>query len=383
MALALVVAGVAPACADRKSPVPSVSVGFGVDTAAPDVGEIVRLVRTYLARPDTSAESRALWSRANAIDARSGDLARFYAYQDFPATIVGVISTAPADDVYVVKILHARSDEDGVVTPLAMQRIYAVRAPAARFGWQLSNPLPWLTAKWATHEAGPITFHYAPGQPRDSARAARTVRFVDSVSAMFAIPAPGRLDYYVTASPDEYFRALGLDFYVLPSGRGSATGGNAMTEAGIVLAGDPAQGEAYLHEVAHMVLRDRFGGGAILGEGIPTWLAGSKGRDARALFGILADYQRAHPAVTLASLIDGEIESGWTNAETDALYATGALFVETVFRRGGLPALRRLAGTSSDSAALRRVMAQALGLPTDRDDALERWWRRAAIELQR
>jgi hypothetical protein len=297
-------AGATVACGQGAAP--AVSVGFGVDTAAADVGDIVRLVRAYLAKPDTSAASRVLWSRADPLDARWGDLARFYAYQGFPATIAGVVSAAPGDSVYVVKILHARADARQAVMPMAMQRVYAVKAPGTRYGWLLSNPLPRLTAAWQRHEAGMITFHYAPGQQVDTAGASRTVRFVDSVSTMFGVPSPSRIDYYSTASPDEYFRALGLDFYLLPSGRGSATGGNAITEAGIVLSGDPSQGEAYLHEVAHLVLRDRFGGGAVLGEGIPTWLAGSKGRDAQALFRILAEYQRTHADVRLASVLEGD-----------------------------------------------------------------------------
>jgi hypothetical protein len=264
-----------------------------------------------------------------------------------------------------------------------MQRIYAVKAPHTRFGWQLSNPLARLTSTWPRHEVGAISFHYAPGQRVDTARARRTVRFVDSVSAMFGVPSPPHIDYYSTASPDEYFRALGLDFYVLPSGRGSATGGHAMTEAAIVFSGDPSQGEAYLHEVAHLILRDRFGGGSMLGEGIPTWLAGSKGRDAQMLFRILGEYQRTHPAVTLASILDGTVAGGWTNAETDALYATGAVFVEAVFRRAGVAAIRQLEGTPGDAGALQRAMRGALGLPAGVGSALEVWWRRAAVELQR
>ena len=360
---------------------PSLSVGFGVDTLETDVGAIVRLVRSYLARPDTSAAARAHWSTANALDARSGDLARFYAYQGFPVTIAGVVSAAPGDSVYIVKLLHARADAKQVVRPLAMQRLYAVKTLGAPHGWLLSNALPRLTAGWATHVAEPVTFHYAPGQQRDTLRARRTVQFIDSVSTMFGVVRPTHIDYYVTQSPDEYHRALGLDFFVLPSGRGTATGGNAMTQANILLSGDPAQGEAYLHEVVHLMLRDGFGGGAMLGEGIPTWLAGSKGRDKVALARVLADYQRKRPGTTLRALISGEVSDGWTNAETDALYASGALYVESVFRRGGLAALRRLAGTPGDPPALTRAMQRSLGLADGDEAGLERWWRVAPALL--
>lgn len=362
---------------EAQTPAPSVMVSFGVDTAAADVGDIVRLVRAYLAQPDTSALTRGLWSTADVLDRRVGDLHRSFAYQGFPATVVGVMSAGPGDSVYIVKVLHARADSTGrQVMPLALQRLYTVRAPDAEYGWQLSNALPRLTRGWPSRRVGRITFHYAPGQSPDPGRALRAARFVDSVATLFDVPPPERLDYYVTASPDEYFRILGLDFFPLPSGRGTAAGGNALTEAGIVLAGDPAQGEAYLHEVVHVVLRGHLGGGAILGEGVPVWLAGSKGRSAREMYGVLADYHRAHPQVTLEALVRGT--AGWGVQENDARYATGALFVDAVYRRSGIAGLRALAGTPSDAIPLLAAMRRHLGLPASDAEALERWWRQAA-----
>ena len=82
-----VVAAQAPA---QEAP-PTVSVSFGIDTTMTDVGNVVRLVRAYLAKPDSSARSRGLWSMVTDFDRRVGDLT-LSAYQGFPATIVGVAS---------------------------------------------------------------------------------------------------------------------------------------------------------------------------------------------------------------------------------------------------------------------------------------------------
>ena len=287
------------------------------------------------------------------------------------------MSAGLGDSVYLVKVLHATADSTRrQMMPLALQRLYAVLTPGSEHGWQLSNALPRLTRDWPSRSVGRITFHYAPGQPADPERAARAARFVDSVARLFAVPPPEHLDYYVTASPDEYYRILGLDFFPLPSGRGTATGGNALTEAGIVLAGDPAQGEAYLHEVAHIVLAGRLGGGVILGEGVPTWLGGSKGRSAREMFRFLSEYQRAHPDVTLEALVRGT--AGWGTPENDARNATGALFVDSVYRRGGIAGLRALVDTPSDPTLLLAAMRKHLGLAGPDTEALEGWWRQAA-----
>ena len=354
---------------EAQKPSPSVSLSFGVDTTAVDVGDIVRLVRAYLAQPDTSAITRGLWSTA--------DLHRHFAYQGFPATIVGVISSAPGDSTYVVKVLHASADSTQLqISPLALQRLYAVRAADSTYGWKLANALPRLTRDWPSRTVRRITFHYAPGQPSDAQRTARAASFVDSVATLFAVPAPERLDYYVTACPDEYLRALGLDFFVLPSGRETATGGHSLPGSGIVLSGDPAQGEAYLHEVAHVVLAGRLGGGAILGEGVPTWLGGSKGRTAEDMFRLLAAYQRAHPNTTLEALVTRV--AGWGKQEDDALFASGALFVDSVYRRRGVEGLRALVGTPSDPIALFAAMRMHLGLEASTPESLEIWWRQAA-----
>lgn len=360
--------------AAAQTPVPSVTVSFGVDTAVADVGPIVRLVRAYLARPDSSAMSRGLWATTNEWDRRSGDLHRQYAYQGFPGAIIGVMSAGPGDSLYLVKVLYASADSaTRGVRPLALQRLYAVRAPGSEYGWQLSNALPRLTSDWVTRTEGRITFHYAPGQPEHPPRRVRAARFVDSVARLFAVAPPERLDYFVTGSPDEYFRILGLDFFPLPSGPGTATGGNAL--GSIVLAGDPAQGEAYLHEITHVVLAGFSGGGPILGEGIAVWLGGSKGRSPREMYRLLAEWQRDHPGVSLQALVDGK--QGWGVRENDARYATGALFVETVYRRNGVSGLRALAGLPNETPALLAAMRVHLGLSSTDADALERWWREA------
>jgi hypothetical protein len=361
--------------------VPVAGVSFGVDTTAADVGDIVRLLRAYLARPqttwaDTAARAAGLWSTASALDRHAGDLTRGLVYQGFPATVLGVTSEGPGDSVYHVKVLYARADTSGRrINPLALQRLYAVRAPGAPHGWQLTGALPRLTRNWERRTVAPLTFWYAPGQRPDSARAARAARFVDSVAALLAVRPPERLDYYVTASPDEYYRALGLDYFPLPSGRGTAGGGQAIVDERIVLSGDPAQGEAYLHELAHAVLGPRYTENWIVSEGLATWLGGSKGRGAAELYRVLHAYQRTHPGVTLANLIDGEVASGWGTAETDALYATAALFIETVHAREGLAGLRALASTVGGTDATLALLRARL--PEHAGD-LDRWWRRAA-----
>ena len=377
---ALSVVAFAPS-ARAQTPAPAVGLGFGVDTTQTDVGPIVRLVRAYLAAPDSVARSPELWDgagAASAADHTHDDLAARYALQGFPASIIGVLPTDAGDSLYTVKLLYARAERTGgPVSPLALERLYAVRAPDRPFGWRLAAALPRLTRTWPTHAAGRITFHYAPGQRPDTARARRAARFVDSVARLFGVRPPVRIDYYTAGSPDAYFRALGLDFFVLPSGPREAAAGNALPDAGVLLAGDPEQGEIYRHELVHVALGGRVRSG-VINEGVAVWLGGSRGQRPPQLYRQLVAFQRAHPAVTFTALMrDKRSVPQDAAASSDPWYATGALVCEAVYRRGGAAGLRALADAPADVGAVQHVLAGLLGL-TDEPVTLDHWWRTAA-----
>jgi hypothetical protein len=320
-----------------------------------------------------------LWSSATERDRTVGDLAT-QAYQGFPATVVGVTSAGPGDSIYVVKLLHARADSSATeVRPLALERVYALRTPGAPFGWQLSEASTRVTQNWERHRVGRLTFWYAPGRHPDAAKAAQAARFVDSVAAMLAVPAPSHLDMYLANSMDEAQRVLGLDFFVEQSGPGTGRGGRTLPSAGIILVGDPAIGESYRHELTHAVLSPRLAENALFTEGVATWLGGSLGRSPTAMYALLAGYQAAHPDVRMSDLVRGEVTSGWGQTETDALYATAALVVDGIYQRSGIPGLRSFARVkSANPDTLLEQVRTHLGLQAS-PSALERWWRERAV----
>lgn len=360
-----------------QTPAPSVSVSFGVDTSATDIGNIVRLVRAYLAKTDSSARGRGLWSTANDFDRRVGDLT-MEAYQGFPATVISVASDGPGDSVFIVRMLYARADSGGAnISPLAMQRLYAVRDSSAPFGFKLSGALPRLTGWWEHHTKGRVTFWYAPGQHPNAARITHTSSFIDSVVTLFQVPPPKHLDMYVTGSIEDAQRATGLDFFPVASadrGRGGrAIGG------GIVLAGNPALGEDYVHEVVHAILGPTFPiRSRLVNEGVATWLGGSRGRTPRETYARLRQIQLAHPALSLAAVLESDAPDANAEEMTDAFYATGALIVDTVYGRAGLSGLRDLALLNNQPGILLAGLPAQLGLVASDQSALDRWWRSEA-----
>ena len=374
-AIPLALAAVLPARAQEPSP--TVSVSWGIDTTATDNRAIVALVRAYLAKPDSSARSRGLWSTATEFDRRVGDLTMpMGAYQGFPATIVGITSDGPGDSVYTVKVLHAEADSTRTrISPLALQRLYAVREPGARFGFKLAGTLPRLTSHWEQRSKGRMTFWYAPGQRPNNDRISRSTRFVDSVATLFEVQAPPHLDVYVTADMDEAERALGLDFFP----RAGPDRGGAALPFNIVLAGDPALGEAYLHEFVHAVLGAAFpSNNGLFNEGVATWLGGSQGRTTRQLYAQLRQYQELNPTLTIADLLRGGSHDVDARAWTDAHRATGALVAETIYRKEGIRGLRAFALLKRDPDTLVASLRALLGLAASDPAALDRWWRNEA-----
>jgi len=378
---ALVVVGfIIAAQAHAQEAPPSVSVSFGIDTAMTDIRNVVRLVRAYLAKPDSSARSRGLWSTATDFDRRVGDLTAS-AYQGFPATIVGVASDGPGDTVYVVRVLYASADSTRRrISPLALQRLYAVRESGAQYGFRLSGALPRLTREWEQRRKGRVTFWYAPGQHPNSAKISHASSFVDSVTTLFRVPPPTRLDMYLGRSLEEVQRATGLDFFPAASAdRG--LGGGAMS-AGIVLVGNPAIGESYIHELAHAILGPTFPSrNRLFAEGVATWLGGSRGRTPQQMYARLRQIQTAHPSLTFGQVLSNDIPDSSAEEMTDAFYATGALVVDSVYRLTGIAGLRALAQLNGDPKSLLAALPGQLRLSGPDEAALDRWWRAKAARM--
>lgn len=360
-------------------PASSVSLGFGVDTTIADVGNIIGLVRAYLAKPDSSARSRGLWSTASEFDRRHGDISAGDAYQGFRATIVGIVPATTGDSVYAVKILHATADSSGRrISPLALQRLYAVRQSGAPFAFRLSAALPRLTKNWERRSRGRLTFWYAPGRRPSSSKVDQSARFVDSVALLFQVQAPPHLDVYVAETIDEAQRAIGLDFVVEASGPGGGRGGRTLP-AGIVLAGDPNIGEAYFHEFVHAILGPTLRpGNGLLGEGIPTWLGGSQGRTPSEMYALLKREQDADLSLTMAGVLDYDFENKPAKLGSDLQRATGAMIANAVFRKRGIAGLRKFTQLRGDTKTLMRELAAQLDLRDADSTSLDAWWRTEA-----
>jgi hypothetical protein len=293
--------------------------------------------RAYLEdRPD-SLHPSPHWSAAEQRALRPGaeyDLTRAFAFQDREwarRTRVTVLDVRPAtadSAAWEIRTLLATVGRDSAVRTTGIVRTRVVREDGR---WVLASPFLAAARGWHRTRVGRIAYVVAPGRAFDRGRATRAARFVDSLAAAFDVVAPDSIDYLVAGSPDEAQRAVGMEWTL-------ATPGRAYVPNRFVYSGDPALGEFYAHELAHVVLDPVVGAGipGMAQEGLATWAGGSLGRDFAALMREYGAFVRARPDVTLSAVVRGDdaFDAGWR--------PMAALLFQLVHEHGGMPAVRAL-----------------------------------------
>lgn len=352
-----------------------VAAGWGVDTtgavawtdisAAEDIRQIFRRWAEYLRSDPRQQAPTRLWSSAEQDRWPQYDLTASIAYQGFAATVLDIRRASPeVVDGYVVKTLFATvtgSDRD--IKPIALTHVYAIRESGE---WVFSNALTHLTRDWRRERTGPVEYVIEPGYPFDPERAGRAVQFADSVAALFDVPGLREITYYLTSSPEDLYRIMGVQWTVGGTGHGYASYGN-----GLLFSGDPSAGEEYRHEIVHLVLGPLQTAGRthpIINEGVATWLGGSLGRDFHTLMTDYADYLRQRPAVSLDAVLADEGPDRGTRP-------AGATLIDMVFEVGGIAAVKELLTSGRTTAELQRRLERILGV--DWPEISERWRTRA------
>lgn len=331
--------------ATAQAPPPAIVPGWELDTTtAPGpvdpqraaVLEVWAVWRDYLTARMGGKERPDLWLESERTRWPNYDLSGQQAYQSFERMAVTVLNIRPAGpevrDTMVIRTLFSRMTTDSstravMVRPVSLTRVYAVKTSK---GWRLSNAVLHLTAGWQRITQGPLTFLYSPSMAPDQSRREAAARFVDSLTYAFSLPPTPDLLYLVTSSAEEAYRIAGMDFAVTSD----VTAGWSDFVNHLVVSGDPRFGEAYFHELAHMVFTPLKPPTYFLNEGLAIWAGGTLGHSYRQVREEYVRFLREHPDVTLDQVIEakapGDIRLG------------AALLCDLVFQSGGVGAIRTL-----------------------------------------
>jgi hypothetical protein len=297
-----------------------------------------------------------------------------FVYQGFSKfTVVDLAPAVGLDSTYLIRTLVARvSDAGQDVQPLALYRVYATREGGR---WVLANALPRLTRRWNHETIGRITFVFPATQRFVRARAESTAAFVDSLARAFEVSPPATITYYFTADLIETLGALGLEFFPLGA---DTVGGRSLGD--LVFIGSASNGEAYRHELAHVVLRPflaPLNASGLVQEGLMTWVGGSAGLLFKDLMPGLKQHLDAHPDATLAGIL---AEPPPRTGTLDLGYDGLAVLCKMVYDAGGLAGIRTLASAGREPRAVLSTAAHVLNVS---EAQLERLWRARIAALSR
>ncbi len=346
---------------------------WGVDRAMAARPAVVRLWRDYLAVRGDSVRRAAFWSMADRRRMTDPDLA--LASEGYivnvNAVLVEALPLVAGDSSrWVLRTVYVGGGTTTRPGLLAMERVHVVREGER---WALTHPSTLETVGWRRAHVGRLEYVLHPDIHFDSARAAETARWLDSTALRFGIADPAPITYYQLPDLQAAARVMGLD-WALTTDR---VGGRANPRARVVFAADPRFGEAYRHEIAHVLLASWLGEpSAFVGEGIAYWLGGARGQPFPAMMRDLAAYLTTHPDVRLRSLLGKERLGAVASAR---LPAAAAVF-ELAQRRDGDAGVRHLVEATRRGTPSAETLAASLGLtPAE----LETRWRALVISYAR
>lgn len=296
-----------------------------------------------------------LWSASEQAQWPMYDLAGFYLPDQAIPEVLSVTPVNPAVDTAYRIVTRfwpeGTATRDSSTKPVLTMTVYARRKDKR---WLLANALPFRTSTWVRETHGRVTYRVAPALRFDETKAVRSAAFVDSLATAFGLPAPPRIDYYVTESVDQALDILGV---VVPE-RFGAAGGFAKPVNSQVFSGIPALGEEYRHEIAHVVLLPIIRGSStslLASEGVPTWLGGTAGRDYQGSVRLLASLLRATPQLNLDRIVDD------MGVSSDIRNAAGAVLAQMLHEAGGVDAVREYMRTPG--RGMREVLERLLERP--------------------
>ena len=302
------------------------------------------------------------------------NLAFLYLSNDARADAVDIQPVAPpAQALYrVVTVFRGDSATSPMRSDSVRVTVFATRENKR---WVFANALPVLTRTWPRERVGPIEYVMEPGYTFNRARAESAVAFADSLAAAFAVPRLAPLTYYLTSTSDEMSRILGLETRI----KWGPAGGLAQAVNHQLFSGMPAIGERYAHELVHIMLRPLVKRTiAFADEGVATWLGGTTGMDFTSSARALATVLTAHPALSLDSIMTGNVTIPTGALVVSARYPAGGVLAMMVHERGGAAGIRTLLDAGYSADEFKRSMENLFTQPWS---AIALEWRRRALLL--
>lgn len=332
---------------------------WGVDSAHVVLPEVVRFWRNYLAIRHDASQRRGYWTsdRGGAdVDADPVPVVAPFLLSATPQLVEALPAQAGNPARWILRTIYATGPSTRPsYFGFEQNHIVGARDDNGVWNWRLEDPVVTETARWPRHRVGLLQYVVHPAINFDSAKAQATALWADSLLHRFGIARREPVTYYQVPDLQAGFRISGFEWLL----NGDRVGGRASIGPDIVIAADPRYGEAYRHEIAHILLAPLVAGQSVfVVEGMAYWIGGARGSDFIGLMNSGSTFLIQNPNLTL----DQIFSNGATGAAASLKLPVAASFFELMHRRGGDRAVLDVIGKLGSAAPTVDGLAEAMGL---------------------
>ncbi len=328
-----------------------------------------RYLRAKQGRYFSCREYSDAWLVSEQQDWPCYDIAHSFIPFDATPEVTGIdtLGDALAGEYRVTTRFRSGDQRPAARAPWSMITTTVYAVPVGN-RWLFSSALSRTTGRWAHETVGRITYVIEPDLTFHRERALRANAFVDSLAAAFGVPPIGPATVYLTEDQYTAYRVIGLEWGV----KEVQPGGFARPINRQIFSGNPAVGEEYRHELAHLVLMPLITGTTsyLASEGVPTWVGGTSDVDFAGAERRLATWLAEHPSVTLDSIMAG-------GTPNPVFYASGAMLTAMVSERGGVAAVKEFLQGGATRNDLQGTLTHLLGTSWTE---VEAEWRRRVMD---
>ncbi len=240
------------------------------ESALPLDSEATRVAKAwkrFLELPPWDAGKFTLWSRSDLLAGLYWGIPQCpdYSSEGYRAKLVG-IEYDPQFRCYILSTVFSPMDSaNGLFSSswkkTSRQITYFVNEDG---NWKITTALRFVTSDWKLKRYDSIQYHFPSTHTFNEGKAHIAQHFVDSISTIFGIPSPHRIDYYYAFRSDNVYSPLGLDVAVWP--RGILLDGKS-----IIVTYDT--NENFTHELVHAALSS-LSRPSVIAEGIAEFIGG-------------------------------------------------------------------------------------------------------------
>lgn len=342
----------APAAAPAVSQMAPLTLGFAIDTTATPanwwgvdparavLSDVVRFWRDYLAIRHDALQRRGHWipdSAGGGIDMDPVPVVAPYLLSARPQLVDALPAQAGNPARWILRTIYATGGTAMQPALLGFEQnlIVGVRDTGGAWSWKLEDPAVNETARWPRHRVGRFVYVVHPSITFNASKAQATARWVDSLLVRFELDRRELITYYQVPDLQAGFRISGFE-WLLSADR---VGGRASNAPDVVIAADPRYGEAYRHEIAHVLLAPLVSGRSrFVVEGVAYWLGGARGSDFIGMMQSSSTFLIRNPDLTFDQILSNDAADGAASLKLPV----AASFFELIHRRGGDRAVREV-----------------------------------------